>query len=186
MGMLDILKGAYLASGAVDKTLPVAAGNTVERGSILVEDGGEFRLCTTDDATAVGANSPIPYVALTATDRTAAMAGGKLYTGTGNGVDALAGALGVTGGYVVTAVPLNIDGEFRCSQFAGDPAVESLLTFGAGKLAAGTAGTHNIIGKVTKAKTQAYHNHKLINDGMAQGGPVDVIEFASFYVPKMA
>lgn len=196
MGMFDIMKGAYLASGAVDKTLPVATGNVVERGSILVIDGEKFRLCADADATATGAEALVPYVALVATDKTAAMAGGALYTPTG-ALDPLSGSLpgnvdplglGTNDALsVVTAIPLSMEGEFRTSVFGGNPAVDGLLTYGAnGTLVAGTAGTNTIVGKVTKASTQVYHNFKLINGGTAQGGPVNVIEFVSFFSPKMA
>jgi hypothetical protein len=193
--MLDILKGAYLASGAVDKTLPVKAGQTIARGDLLVIVDGKFQLSDADNATETGASAKVPYVALVATDRTAHMAGSKLYTASDSPGTALAGSLpgavdplGVAnaGLDVITAIPLNIDGEFRVSS-ALTPSVGDLLTFGeAGAFAAGTAGTHTIIGKVTKASTQVYHNFKTNASGTDQGGPVQAIEFASFFVPKMS
>lgn len=200
MGMFDIMKGAYLASGAVDKALPVATGNVVERGSILVIDGEKFRLCAAADADNTGATALAPYAALVATDKTAAMAGGALYTQAGNPMTPLSGSLpgganpiglsATDGLSVITAVPLSMEGEFRTSEFAttnGAPEVDDLLTYGAnGKLVVAAAATDTIVGKVTKASTQTYHNYKLINGGTAQGGPVNVIEFVSFFVPKMA
>lgn len=193
MGMLDILKGAYLASGAVDKTLPVKAGETVARGSILVIKNGEFCLCAATDKT----SKLVPYVALVPSDKVAGMAGSlgpqQLPSSSVGETGALpVGSLGISrtgttltaGQAVVTAVPLNIDGEFRCSEFAGTPAVGAFLTFGDnGKLAAAVSGD-TICGKVTKASSKVYQNNKMVSDYL-QGGPVDVIEFASYFVPVL-
>lgn len=185
MGMLDILKGAYLASGAVDKTLEVAgvtANDRIERGTILVIDGGKFRKCTAADATT---GDLVGYVSLVESDRTAMAAGGALYTGTGANVLGVAAKLPV-----VTAVPLNIDGEFLCSEFTGADGgfVEgAYLTFGAtGKLAVGLKGTNTVVGQITVGPARKYHNYASINGGMAQGAPVSVIQFASMYIPRTA
>ena len=196
MGMLDILKGSYLASGAVDKTLPVKAGQTVVRGSILVIESGEFRLCVANDHD----SKLVPYVALVPSDKVAGMAGSKgpqqLPTSSVGLHGALpTGSLGLTRGSdplhlaagqaVVTAVPLNIDGEFRCSEFSGTPAVGAYLTFGADGVLAAAASGDTICGVVTKAKAKVYQNNLQISE-FAQGGPVDVIEFASYFVPVLA
>lgn len=206
MGMLDIIKGAYLISGAVDKTLPIASDQTasdITRGTVVVIEvtGGVsyFRRSEANDHD----SNLVPYVCLVDADKTAGMAGsaGADFGGTGNasafsglsvvgfGPDGGVGTVGGTvaaGSYVVTAVPLSMVGEFRTTEFTGSPAADDLLSMAANgvlQVAPTGLGTDTIVGKVTKGVTTVYSNHKQVSPTM-QGGPVSVIEFVSMFVTK--
>ena len=200
-GVFDILKGAYLSPGAVDKTLPTTVA--LNRGDLVIESSGKWILADSGNKTAV------VYAVLTPTDKVAAFAGSafgaeNVLTGATN-VGALglvnlrtggtqapigterantAGSYLVAGNSMVTAYPLNVPGEFRIS-VANSPLITAGMNLMAtsGKFIDGSSGCKFI---ATSDTAVVYSNNKTMKvDGngaiLRQGGPVSTITFK--YLP---
>jgi len=195
-GVFDVLKGAYLSPGAVDKTLPSTIA--LNRGDLVYDNGGVWDLATG------GRKTGDIYAVLTPTDKVAAFAGsafgaegtagvtvgglGLVNLRTGGtaapiGTDRAnaAGSTVVAGNYMVTAYPLNVPGEFRISV-----AADSALAVGDNLMATSgvfinDAGDTGVF-VVTGAATDVYSNNKTMKvDGagaiLRQGGVTRTITF---------
>ena len=174
MGHFNVLKGAYPTLRQIDKTLPVAAGESgIVRGSVIYTDGATFKLGTASQVSVVGA---YPYIALMAqTDLTAGMAGSVGQGGPSGGTP------------VITGVALGMPMEFETDQFdsAGSYSIGDLLTFGAaGRLAAHSSG-ENCLGQVTKTVFSRWVNDAVALTGFRTGANVNVLTARSLYVPLL-
>jgi len=194
-GVFDILKGAYLSPGAVDKTLPTEVA--LNRGDLVVESGGKWIVATG------GIKTANVYAVLTPTDKVASFAGSAFgKEGTTGAVGGLgivnlrsggvqapigteradsAGSTIVAGNYVVTAYPLNVPGEFRISVASNSTlAVGDNLMAASGVFVDDTSDAGKFV--VTGAATDVYHNNKTVKTDangaiLRQGGPVRTITF---------
>lgn len=168
-GFFNVLKGAYPSLKQLDKSLPVATGNTILRGSLMMEVAGEFQL-TTDDAAgqgALNAPGPIPYFALQGSaDPDVEMAG------------------------VVTGMPVIAPCEVETDQFAGTPTLGSFLMAGAGVLKAHIDDA-TACGIVTKAPYYRWSNAETVDPspalvGRRTGNRVNVIALQTVYIPNLS
>ena len=171
-GFFNVLKGAYPSLKQLDKTLPVKAGDAVIRGSLLVEDAGEFRLAVNaTDAGAADAPGPIAYFALHgAEDPDVEMAGGT------------------------TGMPVTAPCEVETDQIdvsgtpATDYAVGNYVTAGDGVLAP-LADENTALGVVTKAPYYRWSNAQEAPGayvGKRTGARVMVIALQTLYIPSLS
>lgn len=198
-GVFDVVKGAYLTPGAVDRTMPTTA--SLNRGDLVIEAAGKWILADTQVGATVASKL---YAVLTPTDRVSAFAGdafaregagnvsglGLVNLRDGSTVDPIgtgrSGGSVVAGDFMVTAYPLDVPGEFRIS-------VPSTLNVVKGdKVDVGVDGgvfnLDNATGRflVTSGTTSegietVYANNKTMKslDGqiVRQGGPATTITF---------
>ena len=173
MGWFTALKGAYPALQQIDKSLPVAAGETgIVRGSCIYEDSGEFKLATASQAT--DATAYIYICLIPQDDFTAGMAGSV--------------GQGPAGGQpVVTGLAVGMPMEFETSEFDIGQAysVGDLLTVGAGgNLTKWTAGGgRNVVAQVTKAVANRWVNDAVAVTGRRTGANVSVLTARTLWVP---
>lgn len=194
-GVFDVIKGAYLSPGAVDKTLPTEVA--LNRGDLVVESSGKWILATGNLKTAT------IYAVTTPTDKVAAFAGSaygaegtagstvgglglvNLRTGStqapiGTERANAVGSTVVAGNYMVTAVPLNVPGEFRISVASNAGITSGMhLMVNEGKFVDGTSGCKFI---ATSAQADVYHNNKTVKTDangaiLRQGGPIATVTF---------
>lgn len=167
MGLFNVIKGAYLNLQQIDKTLPVASGETgIVRGSCVYEDGGEFKLAGSaqkgsSDGTNIVAGSFIHYALMAQDDPTVVMADG------------------------LTGLACSMPMECETDQFDGTPAVGNFLTLADdGKLGvADTANGVTVYGQVTKASTTRWDNAAVAVAGYRTGNKVNVIRFRTMFIP---
>jgi hypothetical protein len=174
MGWFTALKGAYPALQQVDKSLPVAAGETgIVRGSCIYESAGEFKLATA----AVNAN-PAAYVyicLIPQDDFTAGMAGTV--------------GQGPAGGKpVITGLAVGMPMEFESSEFDSTQvySVGDLLTVGNGGLLTVWASGKNVVAQVTKAVAYRWVNDAVGVTGRRTGANVGVLTARTLWVPNLA
>jgi len=158
MGLLNVLKGSAPGLAQLDKTLPVA-GTGIERGSLLVEDAGKFRL---SEATDADSGSVVYFSNGSQEDPDAMMAGG------------------VTGISCTQSLSLELD------RFTGTPAVGAYLQAGAdGKLVAHVTGKTAVF-LVTKASYQRWSNNAAVPGKQRLGTNVACIQGWTVFMPAKA
>lgn len=177
MAFFNTLKGPGDSMAQIDKTLPVLAdegGAKIERGSVVVEDNGSFRLSKATDATAVGA---FAYFVLVGEDNFQAGMAGSVGQGPAGGVPK------------ITALPCGMFMEFQTDMFnLGGSAVNvgDYLTVGAaGKLVPHTSGD-NVVARVTAVPTTRWSNDAVAVPGRRTGANVSVITAHSLWIPTLA
>lgn len=149
------------------RSLPIKSGQTaIKRGSVLVEDAGEWRLSTTSDNG--GANSPGPVVYFALQDQDSP---------------------DVTMSGVLSAIPCTFSGVFQTDQFSGTLAVGTKLMAGNGVLIAHTD-DKTVVAEVRKGNTIRWSNDRLASTayGGAQrtGAHITVLDFQSLYLPNVS
>lgn len=167
MGWFNVLKGSYPALDMITTTLPMKAGQTdIVRGSLLVNDAGNFRLSAAGDNQA----DIVPYFALQAqTDWNAKMAGN------------LATQIPTLGG-----IPVTYNMEVETDQFNTAIAytVNDKLMIGAGVVTKHVAAAQNtVIGIVTGVPRKRWVNDAPVAGGQRTGQAVQVISFLTLYIP---
>ena len=174
MGWFTALKGAYPALQQVDKTLPVAAGQSgIVRGSCIYEDGGEFKLATAAQDSLPGAY--IHFCLIPQDDFTAGMAGTV--------------GQGPAGGKpVITGLAVGMPMEFESSEFDITKvySVGGLLTVGAGGNLTTWASGKNVVAQVTKSVTNRWVNDAVAVTGRRTGANVSVLTARTLWVPNLA
>jgi len=134
-GHLNIIKGTYLESGQVDRTLPMGTGAsaTIVRGSIVKAVAGKFEVAVAADSTALNGQY---YVAL---------------------ADGTNDAVGHAGGLTGFSLQQNV--EIETDQYtAGSLTVDAPVSLGAdGKFVLAVAGDV-VIGRISKAPHVRYSN----------------------------
>lgn len=171
-GFFNVLKGAYPSLKQLDKSLPVKAGDAVIRGSLMVEDAGEFRLAVAaTDAGAADAPGPVAYFAFQgANDPDVEMAG------------------------VVTGMPCTAPCEVETNQIdvsgtpATDYAVGKYVAAGDGVLAP-LADENTALGVVTKAPYYRWSNAQDATGkyvGARTGDRIQVIAIQTLYIPSLS
>lgn len=187
MAWFSPIKGAYPGLAQIDKTLPVAAGETgIVRGSLIYEDGGKFKLGT---ATQASSATAVAYWALMGQDDfQAGMAGGVGYSGDNSSVSPVAPGADTVGHARITGLSVTNPGEFQTDQY--DKHAESwtlgeYLTFGAaGTLTPWTSG-NCVVAQLTAVPSQRYINDLALPGGRMTGGMAYVINFRTVWIPKL-
>jgi len=185
MGWFSPIKGHYPSLGQIDKTLPVASGDSnknIERGMIIemaadaVNADGAFKVAA--DAT----NAALLYIALQDyNDAQAGMAGTTGFDG------ASAAKTGVTAGVpTITGLSMSMEGEYETDRFTGlaDAAVGTKLTVANGLLKV-ASGNDTVVGYLTGKPASRWVNNAIAkpegvtNPKLAtrQGKNVTVIRF---------
>jgi len=174
MGWFNVLKGAYPSLQQIDKTLNVASGQSgIVRGSLIYQDGVEFKLATATQSTASGAYI---YIALMSQDDlVAGMAGTK--------------GQGAPGGVArITGLAVGMPFEFESSEFAigSTYAVGDILTCGnGGELVPHTTGK-NAVAQVTKVVSTRWVNNAVAITGFRTGANLSIITARTMWIPTMA
>lgn len=174
MSWFNVLKGAYPSLQQIDKTLPVASGETgIVRGScIYMVSATEFGLASHTEAT--DHEAYIYFCLVGQDDLVAGMAGTK-GQGAPNGVA------------VITGLACGMPFEFETSEFDStvQHSVGDFLTVGAsGKLVAFTSGD-NCIAQVTKAAGIRWVNDAIAVTGFRTGANMTVITARTMWVPAL-
>ena len=152
------------------KVLPIQTGQTaILRGSIIVEEAGEWRIAAADS-----------------TDRGTSTVPGKILHWALQDQDsqdvAMAGGL--------AALPCTWPMTFETDQFSGSPAVGDYLMSGAGVLAPHTDGL-TAVAVVEKVATNRWVNDRLANHGtyggaQRTGASVSVIQARTVFLPSLS
>ena len=173
MGWFTALKGAYPALQQVDKSLPVASGETgIVRGSCIYEDAGEFKL-----ATATQSDLPAAYIyicLIPQDDFTAGMAGTV--------------GQGPAGGKpVITGLAVGMPLEFETSEFDISQvySVGTLLSVGAGGNLTLWVSGDNVVAQVTKTVSNRWVNDAVAVTGRRTGANVSVLTARTLWVPNL-
>jgi len=174
MAFFNVLKGAYPTLQQIDLTLPVAAGQSgIVRGSLVYQDGTEFKLAGAAQATVAAVY--LHFCLMAQTDLTAGMAGSR-------GQGSASGQAVITG--LAPAMPL----QFETDQFntAITYTVGMLLTVGAsGKLTQHTTGDH-CVAQVTAVVTSRWVNNAVAVTGFRTGANVSVLRARTLWHPLLA
>jgi hypothetical protein len=174
MGWFNVLKGAYPSLQQIDKTLNVAAAQTgIVRGSLIYQDGTEFKLATATQATAAGA---YVFFALMGQDDLVAGMAGTIGQGAPGGVAR------------ITGLAVGMPFEFESSEFdiGSTYAVGQVLTCGAGgELVAHTTGD-NAVAQVTKVVSTRWVNNAVAVTGFRTGANLSILTARTVWIPAMA
>lgn len=184
MGWFSPIKGSYPSLSQIDKTLPVATGNTdIKRGMIIeMTNAGAFKIAENAD------NEGLLYISLQDySDAQAGMAGtvgyeeqvgSTAYTG-----DSTRPAVGAP---TITGLALSMDGEYETSEF--NPTSLQNATLGAGltvvngkfelAVASEGASTPKVVAYLTATPASRWVNNAPANAlGTRQGKNMSVIRF---------
>jgi len=183
---LNVLKPltGYASMGQMDKSAPLAAspGGTVERGSLLKLDNGEFKLANAPGSTTTMGD--FVYIALMGgSDYTALMAGNG-----GTGSVPVASAQPIITGLAISPT-LEIETDMYADAAAAS--VGALLTVGDGanSTAAGKFCRHlntgeTVLGQVIKAAAAKWVNNAAAVTGWRTGNTINVITIRTMFVPQ--
>jgi len=173
MGFFNPLKGAYPTLQQIDKTLAMAAGESgIVRGSLIYQDGTEFKL-----ATASQDSDPSAYLYFALMEQTNLTAGmaGSVGQGAGGGVPRLTG--------LAVGMPF----EYETDQFVTSESysVGDLLTVADGGLLTPHSSGKNACSQVTKAVYSRWVNNAVAVTGWRTGANVTVLTARTLWLPKL-